>query len=226
MRGFWFLVLAATTSPAVATAQSSPARSASVAASQRPAPPAQPPAPSSGWAQRPFALDANMGVATPLGNLGVSLEYAPLAWLSLSAGAGTNLEGPQLAAMLRVRATPNRPSSLFAGAGYSRGAHAQSLATRYGTLSLAQAFVDAQGESGPKTPSRHWQRADWANVELGGEMRPANGFDARGFFGVAFLLNPSANRVEGRDTSHVNAPLPLDVVPLVFYVGTAVGFSL
>ncbi len=223
MRVFWLLALAVWSEPGPAAAQSPPQGSPGVAAAQHSAEPAELPAPYNGWAERPFALDANLGVAAPLGNLGVSLEYAPVGWVSLAAGVGTNLEGPQLAALLRLRFTPNKPSSLFAGGGYSRGPHAQSLATRYGTLSLAEGFAESQGDR-PKTPSRSWARADWANFELGGETRPKSGFDGRGFFGVAVLLNPRDNQVRQRSAS--NPPPPLDVVPFVLYFGTALGFSL
>ncbi len=115
MRVFWLLVLAKGTTSGVAAAQSPPQPSTSVVPEQHvaAAPPPPSPATYSGWAERPFALDANVGLAMPLGGVGVSIEYAPIRWVSLGAGVGTNLEGPQLAGMLRFRFTPNKQASLL-----------------------------------------------------------------------------------------------------------------
>ncbi len=209
----------------MAAAQSPPEGSASVVAEQHSEAP-QPPTVYSGWAERRLALDANVGLATPLGLLGVSLEYAPIRWVSLGAGVGTNLEGPQFAGMLRVRFTPNRPTSLFVGGGYSQGRFSQGLLTRYGMLSIPQGVLDAGGER-PATPWRRWKRARWLNLELGGEKRSDGGFDVRGFGGVALLLNSGSNTVD--KVEHVpgfETPPPVGVVPIVLYLGAAFGFSL
>ena len=177
------------------------------------------------WAERPLAFDGTVGLGTPLGNLGLSLEYAPIRWVSLGAGVGVNIDGIQKAGMLRVRLTPNRPASLFAGGGYSEGPWHQEKATRYGLVSAAKDLYEYDhGPRGPGAPVRHWKRGRWVNLELGGETRrnKGDGFDARGFAGVALLLNPGENTLE---TDVGDSLPPLKVVPFVFYFGAAFGFS-
>lgn len=176
------------------------------------------------WAERPFALDATLGSATPVGNVGAWLDVAPVRWGSLYAGAGANLSGLQLAGMARVRFTPGRKDSVYLGAGYSRGAFSQSRWNRFGFLSIPDGAYDQMLADHSPTPGRHWKLAHWANLELGGELRQVTGFDARGFGGVGLLLNPHDNTVEAPQGP--SAPGPRAVVPVVVYMGIAVGFAL
>lgn len=55
------------------------------------------------WSERQFALEAHVGVGTPYGLGGLALDYTPIRWLSLNAGAGAGLDGLQSAFMLRTR---------------------------------------------------------------------------------------------------------------------------
>jgi hypothetical protein len=180
--------------------------------------------PSGQWAERRFALDGNVGLATPLGELGAWLDYAPASWLSLAVGAGANPHGLQLAGAARLRLSPQRQASPFLGAGYSQGPFEQGIGTRYGLLSAAVYELQQLRDNNRPTPWHHWDRARWLNLELGGEERLPRGFDARGFAGVGLLLNPRANREElAVIVDHDDAPT---VVPVVLYLGAAFGFSL
>jgi hypothetical protein len=74
------------------------------------------------------------------------------------------------------------------------------------------------------TPGRHWNLAHWANLEAGGELRRARGFDARGFAGIAVLANPRDNTVDAAEDK--TSPTARKVVPMLVYFGAAFGFSL
>jgi hypothetical protein len=126
--------------------------------------------------------------------------------------------------MARVRFTPERKDSVYLGAGYSRGPFSQSRWNRFGFVSLPDGAYDQMLADHSPTPGRHWKLAHWANLELGGELRQATGLDARGFGGVGVLLNPHDNTVEAPQGP--TSPAPRNVVPLVVYMGIAVGFSL
>jgi hypothetical protein len=228
MRVFWRVALAVGAATGVAAAQSPPPAVESVAAQQhrfdqpeatRPLPPNY-----SAWADRPFAVDASLGIATPVGLAGVWLDGSPTRWLSLSVGAGTNLSGLQLAGMVRFRFTPNRRDSPFIGAGYSRGPFSQSRWTRYGMMSIPDGAYDQMLADHSPTPGRHWDLAHWVNLEFGGELRRSSGFDARAFGGLGMLANPRDNTV-GTPASETS-PAPRKVVPMVIYFGAAFGFSL
>ena len=195
MRWFWRLLLGVGATHGVAQAQAVRTGAESVAAEQqleveRPAP-----EPHSPWAAKPFAIDLHLGIATPLGGVGISTEYAVIPALSLSAGVGASGSGWQAAGMLRARFTPYRPRSLFVGAGYSQGRHEQSPANRYGAFS----FVSVLSAMGHDAPARGhvWEPARWLNLEFGGEKRAASGVDLRGTGGVTILLNPGDAAVVG-----------------------------
>jgi hypothetical protein len=176
------------------------------------------------WATRPLALDLNVALAGPLGFIGASLDYAPVRYVSIAGGVGTNRQGLQLAGMCRVRALPLRTAALYVGAGYAQGPFEQGIGTRYGMLSAGFWALQEANHRNRPTPWHRWDTARWLNLELGGEERSARGFDARGFFGLATLLNPNANRVQTGAVVE-QEPTP-GVVPFVIYVGGAFGFSL
>ncbi len=227
MRVFWLVVLAAGTTCGAAAAQSPLPGAESVATRQHPpagAETAKPAPDYSAWAERPFAIDAGLGVATPVGLAGVWLDGAPLPWLSLSVGAGTNLSGLQLAGMLRFRFTPHHRDSPFIGLGYSRGPFSQSRWTRFGMISVPDGAYDQMLADHSPTPGRHWNLAHWANLEAGAELRRATGFDARGFGGIGLLANPRDNSVGVAQDE--TSPPARKVVPMVVYFGAAFGFSL
>ena len=174
------------------------------------------------WATRPFALDLNLALSSPLGLAGASLEYAPIRYVSLGGGVGTNFEGLQLAGMLRVRVVQLATGALFVGGGYSQGPFRQWYGNHYGLLSAPKALFASMGHDSPP-PDRYWERARWANVEAGIEARRDSGLDVRGFAGIELLLNPKQNQI---GKQYPGDPQPLDVVPVVVYFAAAIGFSL
>ena len=173
------------------------------------------------WRERPLAVNATIGVAQPLGLLGISAEYAPFEYLSLGGGVGSNLLGWQLAGMARARFTPEDQSSLYVGASYSQGRHNQGEGNRDGVFSV---FVGPLASMGHNPRRGHdWQTARWLNVELGHERRAQNGFDLRVFAGFAFLLNAAAGVPDPPDNNQ--SPL-LAVRDWMLYAGTSFGFAL
>jgi hypothetical protein len=172
------------------------------------------------WQARPFALDGVLGIATPFGLAGVFVEYAPVEALSLGGGVGTNLLGLQLAGMARFRFTPEQRGSLFFGAGYSQGAHYQGHGVQDGVFSLL---------TGPLAQNSHnsyryleWSTARWINLEVGGERRNQSGFDARGFVGVAILLNADDGVLSEQRDRYDQSIGPR---ALMVYAGTAFGYA-
>jgi len=174
------------------------------------------------WTQRRVAFDAHLGMGTPLGLLGGSLEVTPVAALTVGAGVGTSAFGPQVAGLVRLRTAPRREGSFYVGGGYSQGRYEQGLSNRYGIFSTFDGIFESMGEH-PPTPWRSWQTARWLNLEIGADTRRASGLDARGFLGIANLLNPNQNELTDDE---LGAPSPLNVVPWVIYCGMAIGYSL
>lgn len=173
------------------------------------------------WRERPFALDAMLGIAHPLGLVGVSAEYAPIEYVSLGGGVGSNLLGWQLAGMARARFTPEARGSFYVGGGYSQGRHIQAEGTRDGVFSLFLGPLTAMGHD--RERGHDWHIARWLNAELGAEQRRASGFDLRGFVGFAFLLNPNQGVPAPPDNSQSRL---LPVRDWMLYAGTALGFAL
>jgi hypothetical protein len=130
-----------------------------------------------------FALEADVGVGTPVGSLGVQGAVAPAQWLALQGGAGVNGRGQaQVSVMTQLRFVTVdesvRHGHLDLGLGVSAGA-------------LTWSAIDL--EAGDHRP-RHWSFAEWANLEVGGthawKVRPPVWMFVRVFLGVSALLNP------------------------------------
>ena len=220
MGWFWPGLMAILCVPGVAAAQSPPPTLAGVASDSH-LPTAKSDASPHPWRERPFALDLTVGVAQPLGLIGMSAEYAPFEYLSLGTGVGSNLLGWQLAGMARARFTPEARSSPYVGASYSQGRHNQGESNRDGVLSV---FVGPLASMGHNPRRGHdWQTARWLNVEFGHERRAQNGFDLRVFAGFAFLLNAAAGVPDPPDNNQ--SPL-LAVRDWMLYAGTSFGFAL
>ncbi|MBP8809260.1 MAG: hypothetical protein KBG48_34710 [Kofleriaceae bacterium] len=119
------------------------------------------------WVERPFTVEGQLGLASPLG-VGVAADYAPTSWLSVGAGVGRNsTPATQVAVGARARVWSSPGRALFFGVAGSGG-----------------------GWSEPTSDdlTREFERAYWANAELGVEGRAA-GLSGRAFFGAAALLN-------------------------------------
>jgi hypothetical protein len=162
-----------------------------------------------------------LGIATPTGNVGIWADFAAIEYVSISAGLGFNVEGTQLAGMLRGRLLPERHNTPFIGVGYSQGPHLQAMGVQDGVVSVLLAPLASMGED--RHQARHWETARWLNVEGGWEHRSDSGFDLRVFLGLATLLNPGQNRV---DTPNNGYDTPIEVRKAMAYLGAAVGWGL
>ncbi len=146
--------------------------------------------------QKQLAIQGQVGLATPLGSVGVSVEYAPLEELTFAAGVGLG-SGPyclspedqpkaydaicrrwhrdlQYALMGRVRIPIEGALASGFGAGPSMGGYT---------------WVEPLQFDGPAYKST--ERAYWANLEYFVEARSEEGWTGRFFIGYGFMLNPS-----------------------------------
>lgn len=142
-----------------------------------------------------FAVAATLGLGTPVGYYGLSLEWAPHPAFVVSLGAGQGsgrLYAPrtcmpsgyagvcgddwtgrmQYSALARVRVWRSDHSAIALGAGPSMGGY-----------SWTELTTD---EPAHKSAARAW----WWNVELSREWRAGWGASARVFVGYAWMLNP------------------------------------
>ena len=173
------------------------------------------------WRARPFALDAVLGIATPFGLAGISAEVAPIEYVSIGGGVGSNLFGMQLAAMARVRVSPEKRSSFFLGAGYSQGHHYQSHGVQDGVFSLFTGPLSSMSHNSYR--DLEWSTARWVNIEVGGERREPRGFDIRGFVGCAILLNSEDGVLSTKQGEYDQA---ISARGAMIYIGTAMGYSI
>lgn len=125
------------------------------------------------WEQRPLVIETQLGLGAPYGLIGLGIDASVLPWLALSAGAGTNAAGLQLAAQGRLQLAPGGGSfAIGVDAGVSRGPY------------------DSVGLCLEKCDDPSWDPAWWANFALSFVGRASTGFNARGFVGAGVLLNP------------------------------------
>ncbi len=142
--------LATTTLASTAHAQTAPVDAPGMVAATTPA--AAPVATPSAWAP---GLDVGLvfGFATPVGSIGLDVQYEATEWLALSGGVGVGFSGMQAAVMPRVY-SPTGKLRLFAGAGLSVGNYDEP------DICIDGCPVDDDGAD-----------AMWANLEGGLELR-------------------------------------------------------
>lgn len=128
----------------------------------------------------PAAVELHMGVGTPYGLIGVSGEYAPISWLVLAGGAGTNVQGLQLALAPRLRFVINEEIAFDAGAGVSTGPYC-----------ARDLFCGALGD-GVCRGQRRSKHTVWSNYELSFEVRLPIGVQLRPYAGLALNMNPQS----------------------------------
>jgi hypothetical protein len=152
------------------------------------------------WSE--LAIVAHLGVGTPYGGLGGAIDWAPLEWWVMSAGGGVGAEGPQWAAMTRLRDA--RGGGAF-GVGFSGGP--------YHTLNWSQSSTE-----------RTWSHAVWANAELSLENDPRNAYRVRGYFGIGVLLNQHGWTSCSLGNVERGAPEPCSAhTGPLFYLGLSFG---
>jgi hypothetical protein len=142
-----------------------------------------------GFADRPLSLNGAMGFGTPVGLAGAILEYSPLPWFAAGAGAGTNFEGLQLAALVRVRPIYWETQKDAFGIGLF-AAFAGGPFTSDDDLDVADFMGD-----GHETQFSRLDHALWFQPELQFEWTRSSGFHlvATGL-GFAYLLNGDDQR--------------------------------
>ena len=150
----------------------------------------------SAWISRRTAVDLHIGIGTPVGYVGATLDYAVVERLSASfgLGLGSGREGGSLHLALGTmfRALQYEQQAVYIGIDYSTGgwASAASVATSeasifYGTKIFAT-------------------RMHWLQGSLGLELRDAkSGFVLRPYVGIAAMLNPDSRRCVNE---HTHAP--------------------
>lgn len=121
-----------------------------------------------------LAVSGTLGIATPVGILGLELEAHVARWFSLSAGAGLAASGPQVAAMARA-GVPLATATLYGGLGASEG--------RWVWNELV--FED---DAAQKT----WNRAYWLNAEVGVAFAFTPTWGGRAFAGASWVINRDA----------------------------------
>ncbi len=149
------------------------------------------------WVERPFTIEGQLGLASPIG-VGVAADYAPTSWLSVGAGVGRNSVATQVAVGARARVWSSPARAMFVGVAGSGG---------------------GWSEPTPDDVTRSFDRAYWLNAEVGVEGRGA-WLSGRAFFGVGSLLNRddwTCSGATGCDDDVESSVLP--------YFGFAVGFA-
>lgn len=111
-------VLATLGTPAQAQEQPEPRTEPAISQPALPSPPTR----RSHFEERPVALLGTLGLlGSPVGVLGLELEYAPFPWLVLMGGGGTGVAGLQGALGARFRHVTSERVAVGAGAGVSHG---------------------------------------------------------------------------------------------------------
>ena len=137
-----------------------------------------------------LSLGFTAGLASPLGVLGVFLEYRPIRWASISAGAGFGgTFGASVATSLYIDPIVVGPWALGVGGSY------------------AHDFSYVSGVVVPGRPAIP-SSTNWLSVELETQIRPTRGVFLRIGAGRAFLLDTQAfNIASVQELEAANLPV-------------------
>jgi len=167
--------------------------------------------------EHPVALCAHMGIATPYGALGLSLDVVPVSWLGLEAGVGTNFDSAEFAFMPRLRVAPGKQKTTHftfgVGASYLRRYYGHEQNGLAGFMRVFESMAEGSIQL------TLWRPAYFANFELGGEFRRGH-VVARSYIGFAHLINQDAYTCTAGDF----ACTPTAAVNLV-YLGGSLGYA-
>jgi hypothetical protein len=111
------------------------------------------PAENGPWDHRYFAIQGHVGLATPIGFVGVMLEARPVKWTGTAIGVGKGFDGTQYAVMQRLRLAIGG-FALSGGLGLSGGDYNPEFAepsygvTRWTTWLNTEAAVEGHWDSG------------------------------------------------------------------------------
>jgi hypothetical protein len=147
--------------------------------------PVAPTVPGLRFNDKPFNLQLRIGASTTVGELGVVAEYDILDRINVGIGLGTNVVGLMPGAHLRLRPIVSRNISgvavhaVFAELGLSRGNYSGSLQD-----GLLAGLCGNDCDGAIYKSKTVW----WGQVEVGWEMRWANGILLRGSTGMAVVI--------------------------------------
>ena len=149
---------------------------------------AQRPTTESLWAARPLALEAHLGIGTPVGFAGGFVDYGLSEAFTVGAGAGAG-SGPgpdylslHVGAGARWRALLGELNAGYLALEYSTGGY------RYFQDYASPPIV---GDSSRHTDTHITaERAHWLEASAGWEHRWRSGVVFRAYYGAAFLINP------------------------------------
>jgi hypothetical protein len=166
---------------------------------------------------RVLSINAQVGLGAPLGLGGIGLDLTPFRWFTIGAGVGYSPHsgstggGSQAALMSRLRYPFENGTAIALGGGVSTGPY------------HASPFMDYESHT-----VWTWDRAWWTNVELSIEHRWTNGVELRGFGGVGFLDNPTADTCAIGTYGLEKCPLTANdaFVSTVPYLGLSIGYAL
>lgn len=164
-----------------------------------PEPPPAPPPPPPPWEVRPLTVEGHLGAGTPVGLIGIMVDYLLSPAFSLAGGVGfgsapDDSPGPHGAVMARLRPARGEKNAFILGGGFSIGPYRRlgSALGDYGTSVSSDLGYFFQGEVG-------WER------------RTPKGFMVRLTAGIAAMLNPGSlsckdSSYSDRVTSYVGYP--------------------
>jgi hypothetical protein len=166
------------------------------------------------WKERPVALEAQLGIAGPLGSLGLAADISVNDYFALNAGVGLAATGQLQGALTpRLRLPIVGGFAIGLEGGLSGGGYTE-----------FDPFQDP-GERETKT----WSFALWANTGASLELRTWHGFQLRLFGGIETPIYSTGGE---RQLDYKSAglrprgPTPIDALELgdrVIYLGLAVG---
>lgn len=131
------------------------------------------------WAA-PFTVWVHVPPIGPFGVLALSVDWSPVRWVAIEAGAGANFDGPQAAFWPRARVPLTRGFAISAGPSLAVG--------DYDADDDCFMCVDRQYEG----PYRSWSPAVVGGALVAIEGRARTGFSWRVYAGGSRVLNESA----------------------------------
>jgi hypothetical protein len=160
------------------------------------------------WKERHLSLEGHLGIATPVGFFGGTVEFSPSPYLAIGAGVGTNFVGPVGAFLARLRPLFGVRDALVISGAYSIG--------QYG---FAPISLDGSAGSG----NGYWRASplQWAQFDVGWEHRARKGLVIRIAVGRAFVVSPDALSCEPREFGCDGADKPKQLGTFEFGLGYA-----
>jgi hypothetical protein len=168
--------------------------------------------------ERPYAAHAIIGFGSPIGMLGVDIEYNVLDRLALGVGAGTGGSRFETALLSRVRPfifeEPKRAQAIAVG-----------IAGCFATSATYPGFTPFDESRGAKVGA-DIKPAYWVHADVGYELRVRNGFSMFVSVGLAYLINQSdaiCYRAAGCADDRTLAPGT--VLPPIFTLSVGLGVA-